>query len=81
MSKTDKFMTYFIVFLIGIACGYVWRADHESKKWLLAHNNAQEALLKDIRHEAGKGLDFHIKINDTDVAFMPIKGGKVRVRQ
>ena len=81
MSKTDRFMTYFICFLIGIACGYVWRANHESKKWLLAHNNAQEQLLKDIRHEAGKGYNFHVQIGNTDIEFMPIANKKVRVRQ
>lgn len=72
---------YFVVLIIGIGLGYAWRMDHESKKWLHAHKHAQEQLLKDIRHEAGKGHNFNIKINETDVAFMPIKGGKVRVMQ
>lgn len=73
MTKTERFISYFVVAVIFLFAGNFWRMAQESNYKNYAYSAGQSALLADIEREAIKGWDFFITIEDRTVHFYPIK--------
>jgi len=53
-------MSYFLVAVVFLFAGYIWRMGVESDIKVRAHEQGKHAMVAAIQHEVDKGYDFWI---------------------